>query len=220
MCVNSPRFKAKQAFLRWVRAGAFRSRLALAPTLAAHKNKIWINTMTLGRLLALACLSLSVSGALVSPASHAAEAPLPRDLQGLKGELLNLNRDIAQLEKELLFPSTEAAVVVTLEPGSALKVIDVKLLINEKDAGYHLYTDAELVALAKGGMQRIYTGNLGSGQHTLKAVINLRGAKGEEQRVATFSFSKGAQRKVIELKPVMQATTRQGDVLFREWDLQ
>lgn len=177
--------------------------------------------MTRGRLLALACLSLSVSGALVSAATHAAEAPLPRDLQGLKGELLNLNRDIAQLEKELLFPSTEAAVVVTLEPGSALKVIDVKLLIDEKDSGYHLYTDAELVALAKGGMQRIYTGNLGSGQHTLKAVINLRGAKGDEQqRIATFSFSKGAQRKVIELKPVMQATTRQGDVLFREWDIQ
>lgn len=177
--------------------------------------------MTLGRLLALACLSLSVSGALVSATTHAAEAPLPRDLQGLKGELLNLNRDIAQLEKELLFPSTEAAVVVTLEPGSALKVIDVKLFIDEKDAGYHLYTDAELIALTKGGMQRIYTGNLGSGQHTLKAVINLRSAKGEEQqRVATYSFSKGAQRKVIELKPVMQATTRQGDVLFREWDIQ
>ncbi len=176
--------------------------------------------MTRGRLLALACLSLSVSGALVSAATHAAEAPLPRDLQGLKGELLNLNRDIAQLEKELLFPSTEAAVVVTLEPGSALKVIDVKVFIDEKDSGYHLYTDAELVALTKGGMQRIYTGNLGSGQHTLKAVINLRSAKGEEQRVATYSFSKGAQRKIIELKPLMQATTRQGDVLFREWDVQ
>lgn len=175
--------------------------------------------MTRGRLFALACLSLSVSG--TAAISLAAEAPLPRDLQGLKGELLNLNRDISQLERELLFPSTEAAVVVSLEPGSDLKVVDIKVLIDDKDAGYHLYTDAELAALVKGGMQRIYTGNLLSGQHTLKAVINLRNAKGGEvQRVASYSFTKGAPRKVIELKPVMQAATNQGDVRFREWDIQ
>ncbi|HEX4869990.1 MAG TPA: hypothetical protein VFV15_04605 [Moraxellaceae bacterium] len=177
--------------------------------------------MTLGRLLALACLTLPVSGAFLATAAHAAEAPLPRDLQGLKGELLNLNRDISQLERELLFPSTEAAVVVSLEPGSDLKLIDVKVLLDDKDAGYHLYTDAEIGALTKGGMQRIYTGNITSGQHTLKAVINLKGPKGEEQqRVATYTFSKGAQRKVIELKPVMQGSTSQGDVRFREWDIQ
>lgn len=176
--------------------------------------------MTRGRLLALAWLTLSVAGAFLATAAPAAEAPLPRDLQGLKGELLNLNRDISQLEKELLFPSTEAAVVVTLEPGSSLKIIDARIFIDDRDAGYHLYTDAELAALVKGGMQRIYTGNLPSGAHSLKAVITLRGEKGEElQRTATYSFSKGAQRKVIEIKPVMQAT-RDGDVRFREWDIQ
>ena len=173
--------------------------------------------MNFGRLLALACLTLPFTGA---PA-QAADAPLPRDLQGLKGELLNLNRDISQLEKELLFPSTETAVVVALEPGSDLKVVDIKVLIDDKDAGYHLYTDAELAALSKGGMQRIYTGNIASGQHTLKAVINLKGPKGEDlQRNATYAFSKSAQRKVVELKPVVQGTSSQGDVRFREWDIQ
>lgn len=176
--------------------------------------------MNRGRLFALACLALSAPGLLLSAASHAADAPLPRDLQGLKGELLNLNRDIAQLERELLFPSTEAAVVVALEPGSSLKLIDVRLLIDDKDAGYHLYTEAELKAMTKGGMQRIYTGNLGSGQHVLRAVINLRGAKGEElQRVANLTFTKGAQRKVIEVKPLMQGSGAQGDVRFREWEI-
>lgn len=176
--------------------------------------------MTRGRLLALAWLTVFLAGALFSTAARAAEAPLPRDLQGLKGELLNLNRDISQLEKELLFPSTEAAVVVTLEPGSGLRLIDVRIFIDDRDAGYHLYTDAEMAALVKGGMQRIYTGNLASGAHTLKAVITLRGEKNEEvQRTATYNFSKGAARKVIEIKPVMQAT-RDGNVRFREWDIQ
>lgn len=171
--------------------------------------------MTSGRLLALACLTFAL------PAAHAADAPLPRDLQGLKGELLNLNRDIAQLEKELLFPSSETAVVVTLEAGSDLKLIDIRLLIDEKDAGYHLYTEAETRAMAKGGMQRLYTGNLTSGQHLLRAIINVRGPKGEEvPRVATWNFTKTAQRKVIEIKPVVQASGPQGDVRFREWEIQ
>lgn len=177
--------------------------------------------MTRGRLSALAGLGLLLSGALPLSSVHAAEAPLPKDLQGLKGELLNLNRDISQLEKELLFPSTETAVVVALEPGSELKLIDVKLFLDDKDAGYHFYSEAELGALAKGGMQRLYTGNLPSGPHTLKAVLNMRGPKGEElQRVATYSFTKSAARKVIELKPLAQAGNPQGDVRFREWEIQ
>lgn len=177
--------------------------------------------MTRGRLLALACLGLTLSGVLPLSFAQAAEAPLPKDLQGLKGELLNLNRDISQLEKELLFPSTEASVVVALEPGSTLRLVDVKVMLDDKDVGYHFYSDPEITALTKGGMQRIYTGNIGSGQHTLKAVITVRGAKGEElQRVASYSFSKGAQRKVIEIKPTDQSATSQDDVRFREWDIQ
>lgn len=177
--------------------------------------------MIRGRLLALACLGLALSGALPLPQAHAAGAPLPKDLQGLKGELLNLNRDISQIEKELLFPSTEAAVVFSLEPSSSLKIVDAKLLIDDKDVAYHFYSDAELAALGKGGMHRLYTGNLTSGQHSLKVLINLRGPNGEElQRTASYSFTKGAQRKVIEVKPVAQATSSQGDVRFREWEVQ
>lgn len=176
--------------------------------------------MTRARLLVAACLSLSLPGALLSAAASAADAPLPKDLQGLKGELLNLNRDIAQLEKELLFPSTEAAVVVALEPSSNLKLVDIKLLLNDKDVGYHFYSAQELAALGKGGLQRLYTGNIPSGPHTLKALITVRDAAGQEQqRTASYSFTKGAQRKVVELKPLSQAST-QGDIRFREWDIQ
>lgn len=177
--------------------------------------------MIRGRLLAPALLALSFSGALPVTLAHAAGAPLPKDLQSLKGELLNLNRDISQLEKELLFPSAEAAVVVALEPGSPLKVVDIKLLLDDKDVGYHFYSPQELTALTKGGMQRLYTGNIGSGQHTLKVLVTVRSESGEDtQRVATYNFTKGAQRKVIEVKPVAKASTSQGDIRFREWEVQ
>jgi hypothetical protein len=176
--------------------------------------------MIRGRLLALVSLGLSLSSLLPLGVAHAAGAPLPKDLQGLKGELINLNRDISQLEKELLFPSTETAVVFSLEPSSPLKVVDVKLLLDDKDVGYHYYSEPELAALGKGGMQRLYTGNVSSGQHSLKVVITVNGAGGEQQRTAAYSFTKGPQRKVIEVKPVAQATSTQGDVRFREWEVQ
>lgn len=176
--------------------------------------------MIRGRLLALAFLCLASVALAPTPAS-AAGAPLPKDLQGLKGELLNLNRDISQIEKDLLFPSTETAVVFSLEPASPLRILDAKLLIDDRDVGYHFYTDAELAALGKGGMQRLYTGNVTSGQHNLKVVVTLRGPNGEEQqRTANYSFTKGAQRKVIEVKPVVQASGSQGDIRFREWEVQ
>lgn len=176
--------------------------------------------MIRGRMLALAFLGLTASASL-SMMAHAADAPLPSDMQGMKGDLLNLNRDITQLENELLFPSSETAVVVSVEAGSGVKIVDVNLLIDEKNAGYHYYSDQESAALAKGGMQRIYAGNITSGPHTLKATITGYDPGGKDfQRTATYTFTKGAARKVIELKAADNASHTQGEFRFREWEIQ
>lgn len=176
--------------------------------------------MTRGRILALSFLGLAASVGL-STSLMAAEAPLPADLQGMKGELVNLNRDISQLESELLFPSSETAIVVSLEPGSGVKIVDVNVLIDDKNVGYHYYSDQEVSALGKGGMQRIYAGNIASGQHTLKAVMTGYDPGGKDfQRTATYTFSKSAARKVIEVKAADNATHTQGEIRFREWEIQ
>lgn len=175
--------------------------------------------MIRGRMLALSFLGLITAS--LTPSAHAAEANLPGDLQGMKGELLNLNRDISQLENELLFPSTETAVVVSVEAGAAVKLVDVNLLLDDKNIGYHYYSDQEFAALAKGGMQRIFTGNITSGQHTLKATVTGYDPGGKDfQRTATYTFTKGAQRKVIELKAGDNASRTQGEFRFREWEIQ
>ncbi len=176
--------------------------------------------MIRGRLLALSLLGLTAAAGLSSPL-YAADAPLPADLQGMKGELLNLNRDISQLENELLFPSAETAIVVSVEAGSGVKVVDVNVLIDDKNVGYHYYSDQEYSALAKGGMQRIYAGNLPSGQHTIKVVMTGYDPGGKDfQRTATYNLTKGAARKVVEIKAADNATHTQGEIRFREWEIQ
>lgn len=173
--------------------------------------------MTRGRILA----SLLGLVLCASTSSFAADAPLPADLQGMKGELLNLNRDISQLENELLFPSAETAIVVAVEAGSGVKIVDLNVLIDDRNVGYHYYSDQEYSALSKGGMQRIYAGNITSGQHTLKAVMTGYDPGGKEfQRTATYTFTKGATRKVIEIKAADNASHTQGEIRFREWEIQ
>lgn len=174
--------------------------------------------MTYGRTVA----SLLGFAMLISPlVSFAAEVPLPSDLQSMKGELLNLNRDLTQLENELLFPSSETAIVVAVEAGSGVKITDLTVQIDDRPAGYHYYSDAEFTALTKGGMHRIYAGNLGSGQHTLKTVMTGKEPDGKDfQRTATFNFTKAATRKVIEVKAADNPTHTQGEIRFREWEIQ
>jgi hypothetical protein len=63
-----------------------------------------------------------------STASFAAgESSLPSDLQDLKSDVLSLNRDITQLESELLFPSSSTTILVGVNAGSKLRLVDVKL---------------------------------------------------------------------------------------------
>jgi hypothetical protein len=139
----------------------------------------------------------------------------------MKGELLNLNRDITQLENELLFPSSETAIVVSAEAGAGVRITDLSVQIDDKPVGYHYYSDAEFNALSKGGMHRIYAGNIGSGQHTLKAVMSGTDPSGKDyQRTATYAFTKGATRKVIEVKAADNPTHTQGEIRFREWEIQ
>jgi activator of 2-hydroxyglutaryl-CoA dehydratase len=176
--------------------------------------------MIRGRLFALSIVGLFATAAPLL-AAHAAEASMPGDLQGMKGELLNLNRDISQLESQLLFPSTETSVVVAVDPGSGVKLVDVNLLLDDKNVGYHYYSQQEYEALLKGGMQRIFTGNVTSGQHTLKATITGYDPNGKDfQRTATYTFTKGAQRKVIELKASDNAARTESEFRFREWEIQ
>lgn len=157
----------------------------------------------------------------ISSLTFAAEAPLPSDLQSMKGELLNLNREITQLENDLLFPSSETAIVIALEAGAGVTISDVSVYIDDRSVGYHYYSEQELSALSKGGMQRLYGGNLTSGQHVLKAIMTGTDPNGKEyQRTATYSFNKGATRKVIEVKAADNASHTQGEIRFREWEIQ
>jgi len=142
----------------------------------------------------------------VPSAATAAVASLDARVQQLKADILRLNRDLMVLEEELLFPpGTQVAVFVSLDVGHFFELESVQVKIGDQVVGQHLYTPAEVQALRRGGVQRLWLGNLKVGPHTLDAFFTGRGPQsGQHQRdyrrATTLSFDKGSTPRYIELR--------------------
>ena len=151
---------------------------------------------------------------------RAAFRTLDEDVQGLKKQVLDLNRDLFLLEEELLFPSnTQTAVFVAMDVGEFFGLDSVELKIDNKAVANYLYTEREASALVKGGVQRLYIGNLKAGDHELVAVFTGGGPHARDYRRATsVKFEKGIGPKYIELTISDRATKQQPEFVVKEWE--
>jgi len=127
---------------------------------------------------------------------------LDRQIQGLKQEVLDLNRDLFVLEEELLFPaSTQVAVFLSVDVGEFFQLDSVQLKLDNKVVTNYLYTERENAALLRGGVHRLYLGNLRTGKHELVAVFTGKGPHERDyKRGTTLVFDKQTEPKYIELK--------------------
>jgi hypothetical protein len=111
------------------------------------------------------------------------EGSLDAEIEALKKEVLSLNRDLFILEEDLLFPpNTQFSVFLSMDAGALFSLDSVQLKINDKNIANHLYTERELAALKRGGVQRLYIGNLPSGEHEIVAIFTGVGPKGRDYR--------------------------------------
>lgn len=145
---------------------------------------------------------------------------LDEDVQGLKKQVLDLNRDLFLLEEELLFPSnTQTAVFISMDVGEFFGLDSVELKIDDKDVANYLYTEREAEALVKGGVQRLFIGNLKAGEHELVAVFTGQGPHTRDyRRAASVVFEKGIGPKYIELTISDRATKLQPEFVVKEWE--
>jgi hypothetical protein len=111
------------------------------------------------------------------------EDSLDAEIEALKKAVLSLNRDLFILEEDLLFPpNTQFSVFLSMDTGALFSLDSVQLKINDKNIANHLYTQRELGALKRGGVQRLYIGNLPSGEHEIVAIFTGVGPKGRDYR--------------------------------------
>ncbi|MET0088707.1 MAG: AraC family transcriptional regulator [Candidatus Thiodiazotropha sp.] len=176
-----------------------------------------MKTLLRNAIILLCCLCAPLMAA--DPQSQPGPG-LDRQVEHLKQSVIALNRELFVLEEELLFPgNTQVSVFLSVDTGTFFKLDSVQLQIDDKELANHLYTERELKALQRGGVQRLYLGNIKSGSHELIAFFTGEGPQGRDyKRGATVSFEKGIGPKYLELKIVDSVALQQPDFEVREWE--
>ena len=164
---------------------------------------------------AVATAVAPAAAASAPPAAEAASAPaaaasapaappasLDNRIQDVKGDVIRLNRDLLVLEEELLFPaSTQVALFVSMDVGKLFELDSVQVKLDDKVVSAYLYTPLEVQALHRGGVQRVYLGNLKAGTHEIVAFFTGKGPHERDyKRGTTIKFDKGTDPKYIELQ--------------------
>jgi hypothetical protein len=142
------------------------------------------------------------------------------EMQALKDQVLDLNQELFLLEEELLFPAnTQVAVFVSMDVGDFFALDSVQLRIDDKPVGAYLYTEREVQALQRGGVHRLYLGNLKTGTHELTATFTGKGPHERDyRRGATLKVEKGIGAKFVELRISDRVSKLQPEFVVREWE--
>jgi archaellum component FlaG (FlaF/FlaG flagellin family) len=144
--------------------------------------------------------------AVLAAASAGAEASYREQMKGLdeqvqevKSDVLSIAAELSRLEERLLYPSgTHLAVFVALTPRDTLRLDAVQIQIDGQPVAHSIYSFKELEALQKGGVQRIYTGNVASGEHQIEVTVAGKLDTGKDySRTERFAFSKGVEPKLL-----------------------
>jgi hypothetical protein len=145
---------------------------------------------------------------------------LDQEVQSMKKDVIDLNKDLFVLEEELLFPAnTQVAVYVSMDVGTFFALDSVTVKIDNKQVKNYLYTAREADALLKGGVQQIYLGNLKVGKHELVAFFTGKGpVERDYRRGATINFDKGVGAKYLELKISDKVAKHQPEFLIKDWE--
>ena len=145
---------------------------------------------------------------------------LDEDVQALKKEVLDLNRDLFLLEEELLFPAnSQVAFFISMDVGEYFSLDSVSLKIDGKEVANYLYTDREIGALRRGGVHRVHMGNLKTGEHELIAIFTGKGPNVRDyRRGATLNLKKGIGAKYVELAISDTIKKQQPEFVIKEWE--
>jgi hypothetical protein len=124
---------------------------------------------------------------------------LDEQVQEIKSDVLSIAAELSLLEEKLLYPSnTQVALFVSLAEGETFRLDSVQIQIDGEFVAHHIYSFKELEALRKGGVQRIYTGNIPTGEHQLEvSVSGVLPGGGDFSGTESFSFSKDVEPKLV-----------------------
>jgi len=142
-----------------------------------------------------------VDAAKAEPVTKAQMQSLDEQVQAVKSDALSIAAELNGLEEKLLYPSdTQVAVFVSLAGGAAFRLDSVQIHIDSERVADYIYSFKELEALRKGGVQRIYTGNITTGEHQIEVSVVGKRSDGQDiEATEHFSFRKDVEPKLVAI---------------------
>jgi hypothetical protein len=154
-------------------------------------------------ILIRALLLVFFSGAMASIGAQDISGEDMRSLDGqvqeIKSDVLSIASDLGGLEERLLYPSnTQLALFVSVAADEAFRLDAVQISVDGEPTTHHIYSFKELDALRNGGVQRIYTGNVATGNHELSVTMTGKLKNGKDfSELGSFPFAKGVEPKAL-----------------------
>ncbi len=148
-------------------------------------------------LFLLTCAALAAAGA--QELSGEDMRSLDGQVQEIKSDVLDIASELSNLEERLLYPSnTQIAVFVSMTEDEKFRLDSMQLEIDGELATHHIYSYQELQALQKGGVQRVFTGNVVTGGHELRVTMMGQLASGKDFTTSeSFAFAKDVTPKAL-----------------------
>lgn len=163
-------------------------------------------------LFLLLCVSLVFDVANAEEINKEQVKGLDEQVQDIKKDVLSISADLNLLEEKLLFPSnTQISIFVSLADGISFEPDAIKLKLDGENVADHIYSFKEVDALKRGGVQRVYTGNVRTGDHNMQVSVIGKSGGSEKSDIASHSVIKGVGPGFVEIK-----LTGSG-VEFRDW---
>jgi hypothetical protein len=166
----------------------------------------------------MVCLGLGAVRAQEGPDDQQQMRGLDEQVQELKSDVLDISAELNRLEEKLLYPSgTQVAVFVALTQGDPMRLDAVRLQIDGQLVTEYVYSFKELEALRKGGVQRLYVGNVATGQHQLDVVVEGKAQGGADFNHAEhLTFTKEVKPSLVELT-LSGPDSGSAAIALREW---
>ena len=142
------------------------------------------------------------------------------EIQAIKKEVLELTAGLFVLEEELLYPAnSQVAFFLSMNVGEYFDLESVSLNIDGEEVANYLYTEREVGALHRGGVQRLHIENLGAGDHELTVALAGEGVQLKNYRRSdVVDIKKGIGAKYVELEITDRVSRQQPEFVIREWE--
>lgn len=173
------------------------------------------------RIISLFLLSIMTLGVAAESVNNEKDTGSEVSTQAvnIKQSVLELNKDLYQLEQDLLSPATtRTALYFSLAKGKFYQPYSISITIDDSTHIQYLYTDKEVNVLKQGAIQPLDNINLSPGKHTIQAVVSGVNENGIETELKLMNvFEKNGKPLYLELKIKDNKKLKKAELKISQW---